>query len=282
MRNYGKISPRFWIGETGKKIRGDHESQVLALYLMSSPHSNMIGIYHCPVMYMAYETGMSHEGASKALKSLIEAGFCDYDEASETVFVVRMANYQIGESLKPGDKRVEGLKRDLEKIHPDRFRYRFLEIYGEAFSLADHSSKTSPLEGSSKGLRSQEQEQEQEQEQDISATSEISLGAEDEKKIDSVVQIPLNDNSERAITEAEYAEMVSLYPAIDVLSELRKARGWCLGNKSRRKTRAGVMRFLHGWLGKAQDRSSGLARASPQFRQSPAEPKSRSKHTILA
>ena len=164
MRDYGVVSPRFWIGETGKILRGDAEAQVLALYLMTSPHSTMTGVYHCPVLYMAHETGLSMEGASKALERLIEAGFCEYEEASETVFVVRMAAYQIGEKLKPGDKRVLGLRREVEKMPETRMKYRFLAVYGGPFMLGDQPKNTSPFQAPSKPHRSQEQEQEQEQE----------------------------------------------------------------------------------------------------------------------
>ena len=48
MRDYGKVSPGFWIGETGKALRGDMEAQIVALYLMTSPHATMTGVYHCP------------------------------------------------------------------------------------------------------------------------------------------------------------------------------------------------------------------------------------------
>ena len=54
MRDYGKISPQFWTGKTGKAIKaGGPESVVIAVYLMSSPHSNMIGMYYLPMMYLA-------------------------------------------------------------------------------------------------------------------------------------------------------------------------------------------------------------------------------------
>ena len=33
MRDYGQVTPAFWIGETGKKLRGDVNAQVLAMYL---------------------------------------------------------------------------------------------------------------------------------------------------------------------------------------------------------------------------------------------------------
>ncbi len=169
MRDYAKVMPSFWIGQSGKKLRGDVDAQLLALYLMTSPHANMIGVYHCPILYMAHETGLSHEGASKALARLIEAGFCYYEEGSETVFVCRMAAFQIDESLKPNDKRVLGVIKDWQNIDSEEIRHRFFAIYSESFHLPNEEKTASPLQAPCKPLRSQEQEQEQEQ--DIDAPS---------------------------------------------------------------------------------------------------------------
>lgn len=167
MRDYGVVSPKFWIGDTGKALRGNAPAQVLALYLMTCPHANMIGVFHCPVLYMAHETGLGMEGASKALQSLIEAGYCTYDEASETVFVHRMAAYQVAESLKAGDNRVKGVEREWQNIGPASLKQAFFAIYSVAFHLPGEGKKTSPLQATSKPLASQEQEQEQ----DIAAPS---------------------------------------------------------------------------------------------------------------
>ena len=169
MRDYGVVSPKFWIGETGKALRGNAPAQVLALYLMTCPHANMIGVFHCPVLYMAHETGLGIEGASKALQSLVEAGYCTYDEASETVFVHRMAAYQVAESLKAGDNRVKGVEREWQNIGSAALKQAFFAIYSVAFHLPGEAKKTSPLQAPSKPLASQEQEQEQEQ--DIDAPS---------------------------------------------------------------------------------------------------------------
>lgn len=164
MRNYGTVSPRFWIGETGKELRGDPEVQVLALYLMTSPHANMIGVYHCPILYMAHETGLSVEGASKALRRLIDGAFCEYDETSETVFVTTMAKYQIGESLDAKDKRIGGIRKEVEKL-PGKLKRLFFQIYGDAYHLGEGTEEPSPSEAPSKPHRSQEQKQKQEQKQ---------------------------------------------------------------------------------------------------------------------
>lgn len=50
MRDYAKVSPRFWLGETGRELRkAGAEAQVVAFYLMTSPHANMLGLYYLPV-----------------------------------------------------------------------------------------------------------------------------------------------------------------------------------------------------------------------------------------
>ena len=46
MRDYGKVSPHFWLRGSGKKLRGDSEAQVVALYLATSPSANITGLYH--------------------------------------------------------------------------------------------------------------------------------------------------------------------------------------------------------------------------------------------
>ena len=166
MRDYSVVSPRFWIGATGKELRGNAHAQVLALYLMTSPHANMIGVFHCPLIYMAHETGLGMEGASKALQSLIEAKFCTYEESSETVFVHRMAAFQIGDHLSEQDKRCKGVEREWNNIPSRQLQQAFFAIYSVAFHLPKQSKKARGTEAPSKPPRSQEQEQDQEQDQE--------------------------------------------------------------------------------------------------------------------
>ena len=67
-----------------------------------------------------------------------------------------------------------------------------------------------------------------------------------------VEMIPLNDGSGWRPTMNEYDEYQRLFPNVDVDSEFRKMRAWCLSNTL--KTRRGVKRFVNGWLSRAQDK----------------------------
>lgn len=168
MREYAKVSPRFWIGPTGKTIRAlGADCQVVALYLMTSPHANMLGLYHLPIPYLCADTGLSQQGASKALARLSEAGFCSYDEASEVVWVHEMARYQIGGSLKVNDKQCEGVRREYKCLPNNKFLQAFADRYGAQYHIVEARSFEAP----SMTLRSKEQEQEQEKEQEITTLS---------------------------------------------------------------------------------------------------------------
>lgn len=143
MRDYGKVSPLFWVGKTGKALRGKPEAQVVAFYLITSPHAEMTGVFYCPVMYIAHETGMTLEGASKALQSLVDIDFCSFDEESDTVFVHEMAKFQIGEELKVNDNQVKSVRKAYSSMK-GVIKARFYERYKAAFHLGDTSPSRAP------------------------------------------------------------------------------------------------------------------------------------------
>ena len=179
MRDFGKVAPQFWIGRTGKSLRAaGMESQIVGLYLLTNPHANMLGLYYLPVEYIAHETGLGMQGASKGLSGCINAGFCKYDTASEMVWVVEMARFQIGASLTDGDKRIKGVQSDYDALPYNDFLEEFFDQYGESFKMVckrhveaaaeqeDMASEgnASPFEAPSEPLASKEKEKEKEKE----------------------------------------------------------------------------------------------------------------------
>lgn len=133
--NYGIVWPSFWTGSTGRQLRGDANAQLVALYLMTSPHGNSLGIYRCPLQYITLETGCPIEGALKGLRRLCEIGFCTFDEATETIWVREMARYQIGADLKPQDKRQKHIQRIFDQIENKLIQQCFFEKYGSSYHL---------------------------------------------------------------------------------------------------------------------------------------------------
>lgn len=152
MRDYARVSPQFWIGMTGKALRGDRDAQIVALYLMTSPHATMIGVFHCPVIYIAHETGLTIEGASKGLRRVVEEGFCTYDHDRELVWVHEMARFQIGAKLKPNDNQVPAIRRAFQQIPECQILQGFHARYREAFHLPDIGDRPDETQGASKGV----------------------------------------------------------------------------------------------------------------------------------
>lgn len=66
--------------------------------------------------------------------------------------------------------------------------------------------------------------------------------------------LPLNDGTEHPITTEDIKKYESLYPAVDVMQELRNMCGWLDSNPTRNKTKNGIKRFINSWLSREQDK----------------------------
>lgn len=147
MRDYAKIAGTFWTGTTGKALKAQGmEAVITAVYLMSCPVSNMLGLYWLPRMYLEHESGLGSEGGRKGLARAIEGGFCQYDDATEVVWVMEMAAWQIGDALLPTDNRVKGVQREYDALPENPYLTAFYERYATAFCMVS-------CRGKQKGLR---------------------------------------------------------------------------------------------------------------------------------
>jgi hypothetical protein len=154
---YAKILPSFWTGATGRSLRQDVNAQVVALYLMTSPHANGIGVFRCPIEYIQLETGLPINGVSKGLAKLCEIEFCTVDPMTETVWVHEMAYNQLGAKLTGADNRVAYARRCFEEIENLEIKRAFFKKYGVAYHLqepTDVLEDARPAEGAPKPLLS--------------------------------------------------------------------------------------------------------------------------------
>lgn len=76
-----------------------------------------------------------------------------------------------------------------------------------------------------------------------------------------IMHLILNDKSQYPITQSDVDLWESLYPAVDIMAELRKMAGWLDANPARRKTKAGIKRFVNSWLSREQDK--GVKKPKP-------------------
>lgn len=210
MREYGVVSPMFWIGETGRALRKNPNAQRVAIYLMTAPSSEMTGVFYCPLSSILNDVGVFEapleplispsegalegvysplEGVKQAILTLMKLDFCFYDFESEFVFVKEMARWQIGESLKEKDNRVVGLRKYVKSM-PKLIAARFIERYNEDFKLGFdledyvecHKGKPNPFKALARGYIEPLRSQEQDQEQDISTNVDKKEKYKKEKK----------------------------------------------------------------------------------------------------
>lgn len=69
-----------------------------------------------------------------------------------------------------------------------------------------------------------------------------------------VITLLLNTGEEYPIVQSNVNEWAELYPAVDIIQELRNMKGWLITNQRKRKTKGGILRFINSWLAKKQDK----------------------------
>ena len=77
-----------------------------------------------------------------------------------------------------------------------------------------------------------------------------------------LISLPLNDKTFHDVFCEDVDEWKELYPAVDIIQELRKMKGWLNGNPTKRKTRRGIKRFINSWLAREQDKRHDVKETS--------------------
>ena len=88
-------------------------------------------------------------------------------------------------------------------------------------------------------------------------------GGEPQAASPPVVSIPLNDGTEYPVSQEQCQEWAGVYPAVDVIQQLREMREWCINNPAKRKTPKGLRGFITRWLAKEQDRGGRKGAKGP-------------------
>ena len=97
------------------------------------------------------------------------------------------------------------------------------------------------------------------------SVNESVTSASDESDLPSseVVSLICKDGTEYKVDPGYLQEIINLHPRIDVTAELQAMRAWLLSNPGKRKTGAGMKRFINSWLTRAAqttDRPRGNVR----------------------
>jgi hypothetical protein len=75
-----------------------------------------------------------------------------------------------------------------------------------------------------------------------------------------VAEMPLVDGSMFTIIQSDLDMWADAFPAVNVMSEIKRMNVWLDANKAKRKTRSGIKSFISKWLTKEQDKGGGMTR----------------------
>ncbi len=72
-----------------------------------------------------------------------------------------------------------------------------------------------------------------------------------------LITLPCLKGYNHKIFEEDVKHYQELYPAVDILQELRLMLGWLEANPNNRKTQSGIKSFITRWLSKVQNKAKG-------------------------
>ncbi|MEG3071054.1 MAG: hypothetical protein RQM92_09770 [Candidatus Syntrophopropionicum ammoniitolerans] len=105
---YTRVESRFWQDEKMRAVSVD--ARYLMLYLLTSPHRNIIGFYFLPAPYACFDLGWDEKRFNVALNELIAAGVVLYDQEAHVLLVVNYLKHNPLENPNQGKGAVSKLK----------------------------------------------------------------------------------------------------------------------------------------------------------------------------
>ncbi len=266
-RRYRKIDPRIWNDEKFRSF--SREEKLIVLYVLTA-QSNRIGLFKFSPALAAEDLGMPQQTFLKGFNRVCKALGWQFDEGARVLLIRKWFRYN-----QPDNPNV--LKSCLEDLH-DLPQTSLLEEFRSCVEYLPQTLRETFLKGLPKRSpkrsperypqRSPNKEQEQEQEQEQENTLFCSEPQSDSKPKPpepaacggdvALLEFPcVGKEKSWKLTRAKLQQLQEAFPDLDALAECRKAKGWVEANPQRRKTSRGMMRFLFGWLSRAQDSGKG-------------------------
>lgn len=159
MRDYGKVHTSFWSSSTVSSMSED--GRMLALYLLTSPHSNITGVFRLPDGYAMEDLNWTPERVSKGFLELFRKGFANRCETTKWVWISKHLEWNQPEN--PNQRKAA---KKIALSIPDEcvWKLDFMRVWGESLGISAEEFGN-PSETVSEPFLNQEQEQEQKQEQ---------------------------------------------------------------------------------------------------------------------
>ena len=100
---------------------------MLFLYLLTSPHRNMGGLYYLPLPYLCFDVGLDEERVSKAFEELTDKDMALYDYDTQVVLIKKWFCYNSIEN----ENQAKGLNKQLSEIPKSKLFEPFVNCVKE-------------------------------------------------------------------------------------------------------------------------------------------------------
>jgi hypothetical protein len=160
MRDYGRVYATFWTSDTIGALSED--GRLLALYLMTSPHTTIAGVFRLTDGYACDDLKWTAERVAEGFRNLSDNGFADRCETTKWVWI--RAHLEWNPPENPNQRKAVA---KCAAAVPDKCAWRadFMRIQGAALGMvAPLHDKGSETVGEPFANQEQEQKQEQKKE----------------------------------------------------------------------------------------------------------------------
>lgn len=136
---YRKIETELWGDEKFRNLSKD--AQYLFFYLLTSPHSNSLGIFKLPQFYVAGDTKLLPERLPELFAELFAIQLVEYDEKTSVVWIKNFLRHnpiQNQNQAKYAEKCIKNTPKNpysvmVSKLLPKPFHKRLAELLRERF-----------------------------------------------------------------------------------------------------------------------------------------------------
>ena len=152
MYRYQKIESKVWHDEKFKTLSDD--AKFLFIYFLTSPHSNILGVYVLPKQYIVSDLKWSLKRLLKPFAELLKTELCFYDEQSELLLITNHLKHNPIENpnqAKSAEKTLEDLPKSTIFQHLKLLDKLFLkplaELLGKRYGKPEESESTEEGKG---------------------------------------------------------------------------------------------------------------------------------------
>lgn len=149
IRPYAWMPPKMWHNNEIKQF--GLNTLLTAIYLRTSPHSNMIYLYQQQPEYAAVDIGITTKEYIDSLNNLQSIGYVNHDAHTNYVWLKEVMIADLGKELVESDKKVKGIQNLIKGIPQSHLLDEFKREFRLKYKL-NHKDKQ---KGASKGALKQ-------------------------------------------------------------------------------------------------------------------------------